>query len=404
VTTPVRRRRPGRPLLLLRRLPLLRIVALLFAVGGATDADARAAAPDATRTKTPAAPRLEPGRALTGKLLVATLVVPPALGRVVGVTTTLGTRSGVGFAAADDGRRWTLLLPVEIDEPARRLPLVVDAHLDDGDVITLRRDVRVQPGRYEKRAITVGRQFTQPSPQEQQRAAAEARELEAALATTAPERLWRGRFATPTPGPVTSPFGTLRTYNKTRRARHLGLDLDGDVGAPVVAANAGRVVVAKERFYSGGTVVLDHGQGFFTMYFHLSRIDVVVGQDVDRASPLGAVGATGQVTGPHLHFVARLGGCSVDPAQLLALALDDRAPAAPRGRGPAPVDAATAPDSAPPTTTTTAGTPVAPSESEREPRRPRGPRTHPRARCTERIGLRGHPRRSPGMRGRQRAR
>ena len=127
----------------------------------------------------------------------------------------------------------------------------------------------------------------------------------------------------PTPGEQTSPFGTLRTYNKKRRSRHMGLDLDGDVGAPIVAANRGRVLIATERYYSGGTVLVDHGQGLMTMYFHMSRIDVKAGKLVEKGEALGAVGASGQVTGPHLHLSTKLGGEYVDSAQLLRLDLDD---------------------------------------------------------------------------------
>jgi murein DD-endopeptidase MepM/ murein hydrolase activator NlpD len=101
----------------------------------------------------------------------------------------------------------------------------------------------------------------------------------------------------------------------------MGLDLDGDVGATIVAANRGRVLVASERFYSGGTVLLDHGQGLMTMYFHMSRIDVKPGQLLEKGQGIGAVGASGQVTGPHLHLSTKLGGEYVDPAQLLSLDL-----------------------------------------------------------------------------------
>jgi murein DD-endopeptidase MepM/ murein hydrolase activator NlpD len=178
---------------------------------------------------------------------------------------------------------------------------------------------RRREGGYDKRAITVGKQFTHPAKQQKQRAARESKTLAAALKTHSDERLWRGSFTKPTPGEQTAPFGTLRTYNKSRRARHLGWDLDGDVGAPIVAAGGGRVLLATERFYSGGTVLLDHGQGLMTMYFHMARIDVAAGSVVRKGEGLGAVGASGQVTGPHLHFSVRLGGLYVDPKQLLAL-------------------------------------------------------------------------------------
>jgi murein DD-endopeptidase MepM/ murein hydrolase activator NlpD len=181
--------------------------------------------------------------------------------------------------------------------------------------------VPILAGAYDKRTISVSKKFTSPSKAQRIRAEKESASLTAALATTSADRLWRGSFIKPTPGDMTSPFGTLRTYNKKRKSRHLGLDLDGDVGAPIVAANGGRVLLAMERFYSGGTVVLDHGQGLITMYFHMSRIDVVDGQTVEQGQGLGAVGASGQVTGPHLHFCVRLDGLYVDPSHVLTLDL-----------------------------------------------------------------------------------
>ena len=169
------------------------------------------------------------------------------------------------------------------------------------------------------------------------------KQVAAVLDTVSPERLWRGSWARPTAGIETSPFGTLRTYNKKRRSRHMGLDLDGDTGDAIVAGNRGRVLMAVDRFYSGGTVVLDHGQGLITMAFHMSRIDVVAGQLVDKGELLGAIGASGQVTGPHLHFTVKLDGVSVDPKQLLALDLsadadDDKAAPllTPAAHGPQP--------------------------------------------------------------------
>jgi murein DD-endopeptidase MepM/ murein hydrolase activator NlpD len=260
--------------------------------------------------------------ARTGKILIVDVAVAAGVAPIDDLAVTLDEHRGVFFFVSDDRRRARALLPVFIDRKPGKAMLTVDATLDGGEFTRWQKPVAIRAGAYDKRSITVGKQFTSPSKAQQARADEESKSLTAALATHSADRLWHGSFVTPTPGEMTSPFGTLRTYNKKRKSRHLGLDLDGDVGAPIVAANRGRVLLAMERFYSGGTVVLDHGQGLITMYFHMSRIDVGDGQLVERGAPLGAVGASGQVTGPHLHFSVRLDGLYVDPRQLLALKLD----------------------------------------------------------------------------------
>jgi hypothetical protein len=259
--------------------------------------------------------------ARTGRMLVVDIAVAPSVEPIVTLDVKLGERQGISFPASADRRRHRALVPIPIDGKPGPRQLHIDATLQDGSPARWHKPVPVKEGAYDKRHIKVGKQFTSPSKAQQQRAAKEAEALSAALSTTSAERLWRGSFARPTPGVVTSPFGTLRTYNKKKKSRHLGLDLDGDVGDPIVAPNRGRVLLATERFYSGGTVVLDHGQGFITMYFHMSRIDVAVGQLVEKGEGLGAVGASGQVTGPHLHWSVKLDGLYMNPSQLLELDL-----------------------------------------------------------------------------------
>jgi hypothetical protein len=259
--------------------------------------------------------------ARTGRMLVVDIAVAPSVDPIITLDVKLGEQQGISFPTSGDRRRHRALLPIPIDARPGPRVLVIDATMQDGTPARWQKPVPVKEGAYDKRHIKVGKQFTSPSKAQQQRAAQEAEALSAALSTTSPERLWRGSFARPTPGVVTSPFGTLRTYNKKKKSRHLGLDLDGDVGAPIVAPNRGRVLLATERFYSGGTVVLDLGQGFITMYFHMSRIDVAVGQLVEKGEGLGAVGASGQVTGPHLHWSVKLDGLYMSPSQLLELDL-----------------------------------------------------------------------------------
>jgi murein DD-endopeptidase MepM/ murein hydrolase activator NlpD len=132
-------------------------------------------------------------------------------------------------------------------------------------------------------------------------------------------QLWAHAFVRPRSSRVTSPFGARRELNGVSRGVHAGMDLAGAMGTPVRAANRGVVALVGHFFYGGISVYLHHGTGLMTVYNHLSRATVVVGDTVDRGQVIGRVGATGRVTGPHLHWAAQYGRLSVDPADLLAL-------------------------------------------------------------------------------------
>jgi murein DD-endopeptidase MepM/ murein hydrolase activator NlpD len=132
-------------------------------------------------------------------------------------------------------------------------------------------------------------------------------------------RLWRERFVQPVPGAVTSAFGARRVVNGVEGARHRGVDLDGLRGTPVQATNRGVVALVGDFFYGGSTVLIDHGAGLVTGYHHLSAILVAQGDTVQPRQILGRVGATGQVTGPHLHWLAHYGRAAVDPMDLPSL-------------------------------------------------------------------------------------
>lgn len=134
-------------------------------------------------------------------------------------------------------------------------------------------------------------------------------------------RLWRDPFARPRPSAVTSPFGESRVFNGVVRSRHFGVDFAGRRGAPVRAANRGVVVLVADLYLSGTTILIDHGAGLLTGYFHLSRVLVVPGDTVARGQLIGRVGDSGRVTGPHLHWLAAYGEITVDPLDLLRLNL-----------------------------------------------------------------------------------
>jgi Peptidase family M23 len=132
-------------------------------------------------------------------------------------------------------------------------------------------------------------------------------------------RLWRAAFIRPRPSRVTSGFGRGREFNGVVQSRHMGVDFAGKKGAPVRAANRGVVALVADFYLGGRVVYIDHGAGLVTGYFHLSRVAVAEGDTVARGAVIGSVGATGRVTGPHLHWIARYGAVTVDPMTLLTL-------------------------------------------------------------------------------------
>jgi murein DD-endopeptidase MepM/ murein hydrolase activator NlpD len=132
-------------------------------------------------------------------------------------------------------------------------------------------------------------------------------------------QLWTLPFLRPRPARVTSRFGSGRVFNGRVSSSHLGIDYRGSPGDPIFAANRGVVALVDSFFLAGNVVYLDHGNGIVTGYFHMSQQEVAVGDTVDRGQEIGRVGATGRVTGPHLHWSARFGALTIDPADLLSL-------------------------------------------------------------------------------------
>jgi hypothetical protein len=162
------------------------------------------------------------------------------------------------------------------------------------------------------------------SPENENRAAAEARRLRALYDTVSPVRFWRGRFTRPIASDVKSEgFGFRRIINGKPRSPHSGVDFAAPAGTPVVASNSGRVALVADHFFGGRLIALDHGDGLYTLYMHLERVDVNEGALVERGVIIGAVGSTGRATGPHLHWAAQLRRARIDPGGLLALSVSD---------------------------------------------------------------------------------
>jgi murein DD-endopeptidase MepM/ murein hydrolase activator NlpD len=186
-----------------------------------------------------------------------------------------------------------------------------------GIVRILRRDFHVE-------RLTVPNTMVDLDPETERRAVAEGKQLATLYRTITPERIWRGKFTAPVgTTKAGTGFGARRIINGQPRSPHSGNDYSAPKGTPVVAVNAGKVALVGEFFFPGRLVILDHGLGLYTAYFHLDTIAVVEGERVERGQTLGTVGATGRATGPHLHFGAQVAGARIDPTTLLGLSLID---------------------------------------------------------------------------------
>lgn len=217
-----------------------------------------------------------------------------------------------------------------------------------GSGVSVTRSVPVGRGAYRVERLQVAPRFgTRPDSALAERLAYESMQARgvACRAHHTP-RLWKEPFVRPRPGRVTSGFGGSREFNGVVQSRHMGTDLAGAVGAPIRATNRGVVALVGDFFLGGRVVYLDHGAGLVSAYLHLSKVEVSEGDTVPAGGLVGRVGATGRVTGPHLHWIVRYGSVTVDPMSLFTAGVRREQPAASK-RAPRPA-ADSARDSVPP--------------------------------------------------------
>ncbi|HEX2248861.1 MAG TPA: M23 family metallopeptidase [Gemmatimonadales bacterium] len=216
----------------------------------------------------------------------------------------------------DSSFRGLVAVPIETLD-SFRVSLYVQRAESTDTVLTA---LPVRRGGYRSEVLAVAPAFVRPDSAAAARIQSEiARSRQVSRLSQERPRLWKGPFRLPRASRITSPFGTARVFNGEVQSRHLGTDFAGAVGAPVRAAGRGVVALVADFYLAGRAVYIDHGAGLVTAYFHLSRTDVRQGQIVAAGQRIGAVGRSGRVTGPHLHWVARYGGISVDPMSLLQL-------------------------------------------------------------------------------------
>jgi len=224
----------------------------------------------------------------------------------------------VPFVARDEG--WLTVIGVDLDTPAQGYDIPVRLEFRDASARHLSIRLEVKARDFPTTELTVEPRYVELDADDQARAARESREIGAIYATLTPEPYWTEAFGTPLQGATGGRnFGHRRVFNGQARAPHSGADLRAATGTPILASNRGRVVLAKELFFSGNAVFLDHGLGVYSAYLHLSEIGVELGSMVEKGQTVGLAGATGRVTGPHLHWGARILDARVDPFTLLEL-------------------------------------------------------------------------------------
>jgi len=225
------------------------------------------------------------------------------------------------FFPGADGKRWFALAGLDVAAKTGDSELRITARLHNGATRDLSTKVKILAGHYKNGKLTVSPKFVEPPPEAIAEIKAEIELKKRIFASSADDPLWSGNFRVPVTAEPTDSFGTRRTFNGKLASIHQGMDFRAATGTGVHAGNSGTVVLARKLYYEGNCVVVDHGLGLFTISMHLSRFDVKEGQQVEKGQLLGLSGATGRVTGPHLHWAVRWEGAYLDPAKLLRLDL-----------------------------------------------------------------------------------
>jgi murein DD-endopeptidase MepM/ murein hydrolase activator NlpD len=242
---------------------------------------------------------------------IATVIVKNAVGSVEG--TFNGKK--LYFNAAKNS--YKAVLGIDLNSEPGTYPLEVTSNNKK-----LLKHIRILKKKYPVQRLTLPEGMVVLSPENEARTERD-QQKNSAIWPVDSVRIWNGNFINPLPGKkIGTPFGVRRIINKIPKNPHSGVDVTADEGEPVLAPNDGVVVLVDDQFYTGHSVILDHGQGIYTMFFHLSKINVRYGQAVTKGEVIALVGSTGRATGAHLHWGVRVQGAKVDPLELIRLKLE----------------------------------------------------------------------------------
>lgn len=256
---------------------------------------------------------LQPARPVNGS---------PILFQVSSVTRVAaisGTWLGHQLNFFPSHNSWYALGGVPVETSPGTYELKLTETLAGGKTRELARKIKIARANYPSITVKVAKQFTEPNPEQLHQIDADKQVKQKTFAIETPQRLWSGPFAAPVSAPISDVFGTARVFNQKVQSRHLGLDFGAPAGTPVHAINRGAIVLARDLYFEGGFVVIDHGQGLFSLYLHLSDLRVKEGDEVTSGQVIALSGGSGRATGPHLHLAVRWQGIYLDPATLLRL-------------------------------------------------------------------------------------
>ncbi|WP_321779141.1 M23 family metallopeptidase [Sulfurimonas sp.] len=217
-----------------------------------------------------------------------------------------------------DAKKLYSLIPINYYKKPTNLKAKV-FYEENGNIKTKTFFFKVIDGQYKKENIKVQKSKVTLNKKDKKRASIEYKEAMSIYNHATNKSYISSKFITPMQSKITSSFGKARVYNNTLKGYHSGTDYRAKIGTPIIASNSGKIVLVKDRFYSGGSVIIDHGHGIYTCYYHMSKFSIKKGAFVKKGEVIGLSGVSGRVTGPHLHFSARVGGEQVDPLQLIKL-------------------------------------------------------------------------------------
>ena len=214
-------------------------------------------------------------------------------------------------------KEYRSLLGIDFRLTPGTYPLEVEVDSPKNSPTTYRTSIEVAKKEFGEQSLTLPENMVTLDAKTLKRVRKEAAEFKKLWDVHTPKKYWYGNFVLPLPGKLSTPFGLGRILNGEPRSPHSGVDLRAKLGEPVRAANHGRIVLVGDFFFHGKAVVIDHGWGLYTMYFHLSKVKVSEGDLVGKGYVIGLAGSTGRATGPHLHWGVRLEGARVDPFALM---------------------------------------------------------------------------------------
>ena len=223
------------------------------------------------------------------------------------------------FTNPSDKNKSYALIPISYYEKSKKQELKIEYSFHNEQKTKLL-SLNINQVKYDKEVLSVNPSKINPkAPDVKKRIGKEYYKAMKIYGTITNKSYIKDPFIMPIESKITSAFGKARIYNGSHKGYHSGTDFRAKTGTNIIAANSGKAVLVQNRFYSGGTVLLDHGMGIYTCYFHMSEFHVKEGQMVQRGEILGLSGQSGRVTGPHLHFSARINAVQVDPLQLVSL-------------------------------------------------------------------------------------